>query len=192
MEADGRHEAPVLVGVPGLAPDETVFVVSGLVPNRKSHLLVYEWVGITFRGDIFVSLTTFDEVIERTGLGGGTAIANRGLPVDVEALARLLPAAIKEARRHIVERRNRFEDDINAKLDEELKALAQLRTRRFAQLELKLEQSTQPAAYKAHREERARRDIEEVFDGYLEWIQDTMTTERTPWVKVICAMVCDG
>ena len=31
--------------------------------------------------------------------------------------------------------------------------------------------------------------IEEVFDNYLEWIQETMTTERTPWLKVSCAMV---
>ena len=192
LAAFGRHEAPVLAGVPGLAPDETVFVVSGLVPNRKSHPLVYEWVGITFRGENFVSLTTFDEVIERTGLGGGTAIANRGLPVDVEALARLLPAAIKEARRHIVERRNRFEDVINAKLDEELEALERLKARRLTQLELKLEQSSEPSAHKTHREERARRDIDEVFKDYLEWVQETMSTERTPWLKVICAMVGDG
>ena len=109
--------------------------------------------------------------------------------MDVNALARLLPAAVEEARRHIVERRNEFEDDINAKLDEELKALEQLRARRFAQLDLKLEQSSQPTAHKTHREERARRDIKEVFDDYLEWIQETMTTERTPWLKVICAMV---
>ena len=98
-----------------------MFVVSGLVPNRKSHPLVYEWIGVTFRGERFESLTTFDDVIERTGLGGGTPIANRELPVDVDALARLRPAAVEEARRHVVERRNRFESVINAKLDEELK-----------------------------------------------------------------------
>ena len=142
LAAFGRHEAPVLAGAPGLAPDEIVFVVSGLVPNRKSHPLVYEWVGVTSRGERFESLTTFDDMIERTRLGGGTPIANRGLPVDVDALARLLPAALEEARRHVVERRNRFESVINAKLDEELKALEKLRARRFAQLELKLEQST--------------------------------------------------
>ena len=192
LAAFGRHEAPILAGVPGLAPDETVFVVSGLVPNRKSHPLVYEWVGVTFRGENVVSLTTFDEVTERTGLGSGTPIANRGQPVDVEALARRLPAAVEEARRHIVERRNRFEDVINAKLDEELEALERLKARRFAQLELKLEQSSQPTAHKTHREERARRDIDEVFKDYLEWVQETMSTERTPWLKVLCAMVGDG
>ena len=58
LAAFGRHEAPVLAGVPGLAPDETVFVISGLVPNRKRHPLVYEWVGVTFRGERFESLTT--------------------------------------------------------------------------------------------------------------------------------------
>ena len=131
-------------------------------------------------------------MIECTGLGGGTPIANRGQPVDVEALARLLPVAVEEAWRHIVERRNRFEDVVNARLDEELKALEQLRARRFAQLELKLEQSTQPAAHKAHQEERARRDIDEIFDDYLEWIQESMTTEKAPWLKVICVMVGDG
>ena len=192
LAAFGRHEAPILAGVPGLAPDETVFVVSGLVPNRKSHPLVYEWVGVTFRGENVVSLTTFDEVTERTGLGSGTPIANRGQPVDVEALARRLPAAVGEARRHIVERRNRFEDVINAKLDEELEALERLKARRLTQLELKLEQSSEPSAHKTHREERARRDIDEVFKDYLEWVQETMSTERTPWLKVICALVGDG
>lgn len=41
-------------------------------------------------------------------------------------------------------------------------------------------------------EERARRDIDDVFTGYWEWIEDTMTTEKTPWLKVICAMVGNG
>ena len=191
LAAFGRHEAPVLAGVPPLAPDETVFVISGLVPNRKSHPLVYEWIGVTFRGERFDSLATFEDLIERTGLGGETPIANRGLPVDVETLARLLPAAVEEARRYIVERRNRFEDVINARLDEELEALERLKARRLTQLELKLEQSTQSSAHRTHREERARRDIDEVFNDYLEWIQDTMTTEETPWLKVICVMVGD-
>ena len=56
-------------------------------------------------------------------------------------MARLLPASVQEVRRHIVECRNRFEDVVNARLDEELKALEQLRVRRFAQLDLKLELS---------------------------------------------------
>ena len=192
LAAFGRHEAPVLAGVPGLARDEAVFVISGLVPNRRSHPLVYEWVGVAFRGERFDSLMTFDELIERTGLGTETPIANRGLPVDGEALAHRLPSAVGYARQFIVERRNRFEKVINAKLDEEVKVRDQLLARRLHQLELKLEQSAQPEAQQMRRKERESRDIEAVFNEYWDWIQDSMSTEREPWLKVICAMVGDG
>ena len=47
------------------------------------------------------------------------------------------------------------------------------------------------AAHKMRRKERERRDIEEVFDEYWDWIQDSMSTEREPWLKVICAIVGD-
>ena len=139
-------------------------MVSGLVPNRKSTPLVYEWVGVEFRGERFASLMTFDDVVERTGLGGGSSIANRGQPVDGRGLG---AAAAGRGRGGTTSHRRtpqRFEDVINAKLDEELNALEQLRGRRFAQLELKLEQSTQPATHKTHREDRARRDIDEGFN----------------------------
>ena len=135
----GRHEAPVLAGIPGLARDETVFVVSGLVPNRRSHPLVYEWVGVAFRGEQFDSLIPFDDLVARTGLGTGTPIANRGRPVDAEALARRLPGAVEHARQFIVGHRDRFEKVINAKLDEEVEVWDALLARRLHQLELKLE-----------------------------------------------------
>ena len=163
LAAFGRHEAPVLSGVPGLARDEAVFVIDSLVP--------------------------FDDLLERTGLGGAKLIPNRGLSVDVDALARRLPAAVEQTRKFIVERRGRFEKVINAKLDEELRALEELKARRLTQLELKLEQSSQPAAQKTNRKKRARDDIDDVFNDYWQWIEDTMTTEETPWLKVICVMV---
>ena len=38
------------------------------------------------------------------------------------------------------------------------------------------------------RAERNRHEVEEIFDEYLKWIEDTMTTEPRPWIKVVCAM----
>ena len=187
----GRHEAPVLAGLPGLAPDEAVFLLSGLVPNRKSHPLVHEWVGVGFRDGTFESLVEFDELLERVGLDGGR-VANRGLRPDEERLARLLPTAVQRARAHIAERRDRFEDAVNAKLQEELDALEGLRARQLARLKRTLEQSLQTELFKRAREEKGRREIDEIFDDYLEWVQDTMTTEREPWIKVICVMTGAG
>ncbi len=187
----GRHEAPVLAGLGGLERDEIVFVLSGLVPNRKSHPLVYEWVGVRFRGDALDSLVPFDDPLERTGLDRG-AIPNPGLPADVESLGELLPVAVERARAHFVERRKRFEDDVNAKLEQELRDLERLKTRRLKRLRRDVDRSAQAEPFKQARREKGRLEIDRIFNDYLDWVQDTMTTEREPWIKVICAMTGAG
>ena len=185
--AFGRHEAPVLAGVPGLAADEAVFVLSGLVPNRRGHPLLYEWVAVTYRGERHEALLQFDELLARTGLGRG-AVANRGRQADLPALRGLLPDAVERARAWVVQRRNDFETRVNDKLNRELAALDALKARQIRQLELRLARSDQSEAFKRARAERARRDIETVFDEYLTWVEDTMTTEPRPWMRVACVM----
>ena len=185
--AFGRFEAPILAGVPGLAPTEAVFVFSGLVPNQKSHPLVYEWIAVSFRDGAPSDLIPFEALIERTRLGR-RAIANRQQSVDVSALSRLLPTAVGRARAHFIERRNAFEEIINAKLDEEVRILDEFKARQLRQLKLDLDQSQQSEQLKRHRDEQARRDIQTIHDEYLTWIEETMTTEPHPWIKVICAM----
>ena len=187
LAAFGRHEAPVLAGVPGLAADETVFVLSGLVPNRRSHPLLYEWIAAAYRGARFETVVPFDDVLARTGLDRA-GIANRSLETETDALRGLLPAAVTRARACVVERRRAFEERINEKLNRELEALEKLRTRQLRQLALRLERSGQAETFKRAREERGRRDIEAVFDEYLKWIEDTMTTEPQPYIKVVCVM----
>ena len=202
--AFGRHEAPVLAGVPGLAPDEAVFVLSGLVPNRRSHPLVYEWIGVAYRGGRFEALVSFDDLLARTGLGRGP-VANRGpatnhgpaanggqLPTNLDALQRRLPEAVAKAREWVIGRRNAFEKRINDKLDRAVAALDELKARRLRQLELQLAGSGQAEAFKRARAERSRHEVEEIFDEYLEWIQDAMTTEPRPWIKVVCVIIGEG
>lgn len=187
LAAFGRFEAPILAGVPGLAPDEAIFVLSGLVPNRKSHPLVYEWIAISFRNGDFWESMSFHAVIERTGLGH-RATPNRQQPVDTDALSALLPSAVSHARQHFIERRKDFEQIINATLEDEIRALDAFRTRRLQELEVNFAKSGQVELFKRSSNEQARHDIQIIHDEYLDWIQETMTTEPHPWIKVICAM----
>ena len=187
LSAFGRFEAPILAGVPGVAADEAVFVFSGLVPNQKSHPLVYEWIAVAFRNGSRSELISFASLIDRTGLGCLT-IANRQPAVETEALAELLPDAVEAAREHFVERRKVFEASINIVLEEEIRALDAFRDRQIRQLEFDFAQFDQAAATKRARKARTRRDIEDVHDEYLSWMEETMTTEPHPWIKVICAM----
>ena len=187
LAAFGRHEAPVLAGAPGLSGDETVFVLSGLVPNRRSHPLLYEWIAVSYRGARFEAVVPFDEVLARTGLSRD-GVANRSLPADTDALRPLLPDAVARGRAWVVERRRAFENRINEKLNDELAALERLKARQLHQLELQLERSDQAEAFKRARQERGQRDIDTIFKEYLEWVQDTMTTEPQPYIKVVGVM----
>ena len=187
LAAFGRSEAPILSGVPGLAPGEAIFVFSGLVPNQKSHPLVYEWIVLSFRDGGAAELIAFETFIERTGLGG-RAVANLQQPAEVASLSTLLPRALGRARDHFIERRTAFEKSINAKLDDELKALDQFRERQLQQLELDFSQSNQAEPFRRRRDEQARQDVQTIHGEYLTWIEETMTTEPHPWIRVICAM----
>lgn len=187
VAAFGRFEAPILAGVSGVAPNDAVFVLSGLVPNRKGHPLVYEWVGIAFRDGAFSESIPFEALIDRTGLDRRT-IANRQQAVDVDNLAGLLPNAVERAKRHFIERRRMFEESINAKLEDEIRALDRFRARQLGQLEFKLAESRRAKRANVSRNERVRYDIQAIHDEYLKWIEDTMTTEPHPWIKVICAI----
>ena len=187
LAAFGRHEAPVLAGAPGLAADEAVFVLSGLVPNRRSHPLLYEWVAVAYRVDEYQRVLPLETLLDRTGLGRGP-VPNRGLDPDLDALRRLLPDAVDRAREHVGTRRNDFENHINDKLNRELADLEALKERQLRRLGARLARSKQAEAIKRAHAERARRDIDAIFDEYLQWVEDTMTTERQPWIKVVCVM----
>ena len=187
LAAFGRSEAPILSGVPGLATDEAVFVFSGLVPNQKSHPLVYEWIAISFRNGENAELIPFEDLLKRTGLGH-RAIPNQQQPADTAALSRLLPAAVTRAREHFIERRNAFEKAIDAKLEDEVRALDEFRDRRLRQLELDFLQSDLVEQIGRHRGEQARQEVMEVHDEYVTWIEETMTTEPHPWIRVVCAI----
>ena len=187
LAAFGRHEAPVMVGIPSLADDEAVFVLSGVVPNRKSHPLVHEWVAVTFRGADVRGVERFEELLERTRLAKET-VPNRGIAPELARLRELLPDAVEWAKTWLDDHRRAFEKEINEKLNRELEALEVLKRQRVGQLELKLEQSGQSEAFKERLRSTGERQIEQVFDDYLEWVQETMTLERQPYIKVVSVL----
>ncbi len=187
LAAFGRHQAPVMAGTPQLADDEAVFVLSGMVPNRKSHPLVHEWVAVTFRGGERAGIETFQALLDRTGLKERAA-PNRNIPPDLDALQKLLPDAVQRAKEWLDGQRQAFEERMDAQLNRELAALEDLKARRIEQLAIKLERSQRTEAFKAHQRSTGEQEIKQMFDDYLEWVEDTMTLERQPYIKVVCVM----
>jgi len=180
-----RHEAPVLTIPDSLKMGESIFVVSGLIPNRKSHPLIHRWFGMRFRGDKFDEALEFDDVIRITGLGQKRLANPRG-EIDVSHLTSLLPAVVSQSRELMTKARQEWEDANNVKLNEHLARLEGLRERRHAQLELDLGGET--SSLRRNRRDNRRREIDKLFDDYLEWIQETMTTEDKPYLRIAAVL----
>ena len=179
----GRHTAPVLVLPQGLEVDETCFVLSGLIPNRKSHPLIHEWIGVRWRAGQCVAVEDFSVTLERTQLGK-SVIPNRKQAVDLAALQASLPQVIEQARSHLKQVHQRFVADLKPRLDQQLAELEKLRGKQMQQLELRFTESVQ-----AVRKEQQARDIEQVFTDYQEWVRDTLTTEDQPYLQVIAVLI---
>ena len=178
----GRHEAPVLTLSGALNSGETVFILSGLIPNRKGHPLVHRWFGVTFNDDKFQQIEEFETLLVRTGLGK-TSFPNRGDNIDIKALRQLLPKAVQQARDYMRKERNAFEKVINEKLNKQLNALDRLKSKQYEQLQLFYMDKRQ-----VNKKEEDKREIDRKFDEFWTWVEDTMTTDDNPFIQVIAVL----
>ena len=178
----GRHEAPVLTLSGSLAQGETVFILSGLIPNRKGHPLVHRWFGVTFKQDDFQHIEKFKPLLNRTGLGKNR-FPSKETQLDLDFLRHLLPEAVQQAKIYMSEQRQTFEDTINPKLQEQLDKLERLKGKQYKQLELFYMEKKQ-----LNKKEQEKREIERKFDEFIDWVEDTMTTEDKPFIQVIAVL----
>lgn len=184
----GRHEAPVISLGKALGANEKVFLMTGLIPNRKGHPLVQRWFGIVFSDSRFDRVEDLESLFRRTGLGS-KPIPNTGVAIDTEALKKLLPAAVDHARKWMTEQRNTLENRINEKLNDELKELERLKERKLAHLQKRYSGSAKLPGLVATLQEKEAREIEKLFDSYFDWVQETMTTEEHAYIRVVAVLV---
>ena len=185
----GRHEAPLLAGVPGLSQGAAVFVVAGQVANRQGQPLVSEWIAIPSWGSDPTDVEPFAGFAERLGLGR-TPFANVGAEVDVEQLMAALPAVVELARMWVGDEAHKFGSRMEAERDRELEALAALQERRREQIEGKRRMShqLQIAGISNWRAETKLEEVDEAFADYCRWVEDTMTIAGAPQVSVVAVL----
>ena len=183
----GRMQAPVMVLPETLPTGEVIFVVSGIIPNRKSHPLLHYWTGVSFINGQYRQIESFESVAGRTGLGR-KQFPNAGMDNVPEHIDKLLPEAVHHMTQWMREKRRIFEDHINEKLNRKLEDLERLRDNKFRQLDLHFAQAETISGIVLSRKEQKRREIERVFDEYMDWIQDTMTADENPYIQIIAVL----
>lgn len=180
----GRHRAPAIQN-PFLEQGEQAFILMGLVPNRKGQPLLVDWQVATRKPSGTVQLEAFDAFIVRANLQAET-LSNRGTEFDTSLLQASLPEAVSAMRAHMVARQGVFDTDMKSRLAGTLAELEILQGKQVQQLELRLENLLE-GVRQSKREQRGKQ-IRQVFDEYRQWVEDTMTTEPQPYIRVLAAL----
>ncbi len=191
VAAFGRHEAPVLSLAGCLKPDEAIFLVSGLIPNLKSHPLIHRWFGLRFRNGKFADVLEFADVLKYTRLHE-KRYPNANRPIDLIAFKELLPAVVAKARERMSQCRAEYVERITPQLSEHTARLNELRNKRFDQLELRFASEVQLSPRQLNKKERERREIEKIFNEWQTWVVDTMKTEDNPYIRIVAVLKGEG
>ena len=182
----GRQQAPVLT-LPGkLKQGEIIFILYGIIPNRKSQPLIASWMGVRFLEGQFTSVLELSECLARTELDR-RKYPNQNKPFDNEYLKKMLPAAIAKGEEYMHACRQAFEAAINVKLNEQVKELDRLKQKQYHQLELDFAEAA-PKSRTLDKKQQKQREIDRVFEDYWSWIENSLLTEDVPYIRVVAVL----
>jgi hypothetical protein len=183
MVAFGRKQAPAIRLAGALSPGESLFLIQGEIPNRKGQPVIHQWFAVHFEGQRYAGILPLEDLLRRTQLGT-RAYPNAGefeIPIAVHSL---LPDAVGEARHYMSARRRAFEDDLQARLQEVIRNLAGLQDRQLSFLELEYPEDQTLIGARRNKKLERKRHIGEIFSDHRRWVEDTLTTEDSPFLRV--------
>jgi len=174
-----RLQAPVLK-LNTLKNDELIYIISGLIPNKKAQPMINEWIGVKFKNSSFESILTLDDIFEQTQIAT-KKFPNPAIDYDLLDIENNLHIAIDEATKYIQNLRDAFETNLITKFVEYEDELDKLKERHLGQLEMDCNQESKKL--------EKQREIEKIFKDYHQWIKDSMEIENKPFIQVI-AVLC--
>jgi len=183
MVAFGRKQAPALRLPGALAEGESLFLIQGEIPNRKGQPVVHEWFAIHFEGQRNVGVVRLEDFLKRTHLGT-RAYPNPGEFEVPIAITSLLPQAVAEAGTYMSDRRKQFQDNLQLRLQEEIRSLASLQDRQLSFLEFEYPENEMLIGARRNKKLERKRHIDAIFADYKRWVEDTLTTEDSPFLRV--------
>ncbi|OGL43472.1 MAG: helicase, partial [Candidatus Schekmanbacteria bacterium RBG_13_48_7] len=187
VAAFGRHEAPVITLSETIDQGEIIFIMSGLIPNQKSHPLIHNWFGVRFIQGNYNDVLTFENILETCRLHQKKH-PNKNTKIEIENLKSLLPKAVEKAEDWILHKRKEFEDYINPKLNEQLEAREILKAKKYKHLDQIYGDKSLLTPIQLEKREREEREIEKIFEEFFDWIETTMTTEDSAYIRVVAVL----
>lgn len=177
----GRAEAPLIVLDGPIPPTDTIFVIAGMIPNRKSTPVVDEWFGLRFSGAAFRDELTLEQVISLTGFGRRDLPNRNNAPLQYVAdAAALLPSAVAAAQTVLARHCASYREKIEPQITEELEKLIILETK-HKEYHLSLVDNER-------KKSEQERKVERIFSEFTDWVKDTLEIENNPYLRIVAVL----
>ena len=183
----GRHEALVLGINSDIDKQDSIFMVSALIPNRKAHPVIWSWYAVHCSNGVVLKVSPLHELLEQYNFGSSPR-PNTTKPVDIDCLHDLRKPVVEAVKKRVLQERDEFETNTQPLLKVQLDELQQLRGKQVRQLELVLDQSKQDDSFKESRKNTQMKRIDGIFRSYQHWVEDTMQTEPAPYIQIIAVL----
>lgn len=180
-----RGEVPVLGIKQGLRKGEAIYLVNGKYLNRHSEARIDDWFGVrvTVGQDSNLEILSMDEVISRTGINHDNLVNSNSLTgSSLKFLEKYLPAVYDASSQHLAEDRKEYVEKTKPQLNEEIQNLEELEHKHIAVQE-ELFQDNQ------RKQESGKRQVEELFKNFNDWVKNTMEIEQQPYIRFIAVLM---
>ncbi|MBN1998604.1 DEAD/DEAH box helicase [candidate division KSB1 bacterium] len=181
LSAFGRNEAPVIC-LPVDLGGNSLYLVSGLMPNRKGQPVLHEWFALRFKGPAFIEYLNMHEFLRLTKIN--QRIPNTGASFDAEILTKALPEVVQQARQWISVEWLNYEFIIEQKLETRIKDLERLRADRHRFMREKYDMDNLSDIQK-NKFDNEKRHIDRLFDAHKNWVRETLTIKNDPYIRIV-------
>ena len=161
-----------------------IFLLNGSIPNRKSTPLVDKWFGLFYEKGQFVKALPLEEALSLAGIYAGQELPNptqenEQTLAQKQELEQLLPDVIMQAKEYLTGFYTQYQQQSQPQIDAEIDKLARLEDRHKA-YQMSLFQNRA----ERQRDEKIR-EIDDIFTSFSEWVEDSMTIENHPYIRVL-------
>ena len=181
-----RNEVPVL-GLPNsLQADELIFIVAGMISNRKSTTVVEEWFGVYYRNCQFIQILSMSEVMQKTHMNAKEPNKQQVSGQQIVNGQSLLQDVVEQAKKIMAQKCAEYRANTEPYIYEEMERLVALENRhKDAQLSI----FDLGIAGNERKKSEKEREIEKIFNDFMEWEKDTLEitpeTEENPYIRII-------
>lgn len=180
-----RSEVPVLGLTNSIDAEEILFIVAGLIPNRKSTTVVDEWFGVLYKNDQFDSILSMSEVLQKTHLNVKVPNTQNVSEEQIARGQKLLGDVVNRAKKIMADKCAEYKEKTDPYIYEEMERLEQLE-QRHKDAQLSFFDLGIPGMERKKSEKE--REIEAIFTNFMDWEKDTLEIEENPYIRIIAVV----